>query len=101
MNAPEPAEAFERGDAELPNPLPRPEGELEALRSASGQPPRGLGRLTEVNNTYVGLWYVGTAFLFFVLAGILALLMRAQLAVPENDLVGHDSTTSSSPCTAR
>ena len=27
-------------------------------------------------------------FLFFVLAGILALLMRTQLAVPENDLVG-------------
>ena len=29
-------------------------------------------------------------FLFFLLAGILALLMRAQLAVPESDLVGHD-----------
>src|SRR5690606_4770516 len=31
--------------------------------------------------------YIGTALLFFVLAGVLALIMRTQLAVPENDLV--------------
>ena len=32
--------------------------------------------------------YVATAFMFFMLAGILALMMRTQLAVPENDLIG-------------
>jgi cytochrome c oxidase subunit I+III len=70
----------------LPSALPRPEGELEALERAWKRP-RGWRALSEYNNTFIGLLYVGTAFLFFVLAGILALVMRAQLAVPENDLV--------------
>jgi cytochrome c oxidase subunit I+III len=71
----------------LPNPGPRPAGELDELKRL-WDPPRGLRFLTVINNNYVGVFYVGTAFTFFVLAGILALLMRAQLAVPENDLVG-------------
>src|SRR5688572_10398154 len=75
--------------AELPNSVPRPPGELERLK-AVWQPPRGLRFITVINNNYVGVFYVGTAFLFFVLAGILALLMRTQLAVPENDLMGPD-----------
>ena len=36
------------------------------------------------------MFYVGAAFLFFVLAGMLALLMRTQLAVPDNDLIGPE-----------
>jgi cytochrome c oxidase subunit I+III len=71
----------------LPNPLPRPPGELEQLRRI-WNPPRGLRFLTVINNEYVGVFYVGAAVLFFVLAGILALLMRTQLAVPQNTLVG-------------
>jgi cytochrome c oxidase subunit I+III len=70
----------------LPNALPRPAGELAALERA-WQRPRGWRVVAEYNNTFIGLAYVGTAFLFFILAGILALVMRAQLAVPENDLV--------------
>ena len=89
MNAPELPKTFERQQPELPNPLPRPDGEFEALKNA-WRPPRGLRFITAVNNTYVGLWYVGTAFLFFILAGILALIMRVQLASPENDFVSHD-----------
>jgi cytochrome c oxidase subunit I+III len=46
--------------------------------------------LSAVNNTTVGLWYIGAALLFMILGGILALLMRLQLAVPENRLVDHD-----------
>ena len=38
----------------------------------------------------VGLWYIGAALLFLILGGILALVMRVQLAVPQNDLVDHD-----------
>jgi cytochrome c oxidase subunit I+III len=72
---------------ELPNPLPRPEGELESLRRI-WTPPSGWRIVSAVNNTYIGLFYVGAALLFFVLAGILALLMRAQLAVPGNNFVG-------------
>ena len=73
---------------ELPNPLPRPPGELAALEKA-WTVPRGIRLLTAVNNTYIGAFYIGAALLFFVLAGILALLMRLQLAVPGATLVGQ------------
>ncbi|WP_420473739.1 cbb3-type cytochrome c oxidase subunit I [Noviherbaspirillum sp. ST9] len=72
----------------FPNPAPRPEAELDQLKKI-WQPPSGWRFITVVNNTYIGLLYVGTAFLFFLLAGVLALLMRSQLAVPDNDLIGH------------
>ena len=74
---------------EFPNPAPRPEGEF-ALLNKVWSPPKGIHFITVVNNTYIGLFYVGTAFLFFILAGILALLMRTQLAVPENDFLSQD-----------
>lgn len=73
----------------MPNPLPRPEGELEQLQRVWRRP-SGWRALTVVNNNYVGLLYIGTALLFFLLAGLLALVMRAQLALPDNDLIGHD-----------
>jgi cytochrome c oxidase subunit I+III len=73
----------------LPNSLPRPTGEFESLQAAWRQP-NGIRMLTEVNNTYIGLLYIGTALLFLILGGVLALLMRAQLALPGNDLIGHD-----------
>jgi cytochrome c oxidase subunit I+III len=69
-----------------PNSLPRPAGERERLEKA-WTPPGGWRRLSAVNNTHIGVFYIATALLFFVLAGVLALLMRAQLAVPDNDLL--------------
>jgi cytochrome c oxidase subunit I+III len=74
----------------LPNRLPRPEGEYEYLKKI-WMPPKGIRFLTVYNNNYIGVLYVGTAFLFFLLAGMLALIIRAQLAVPENDLLSPDS----------
>ena len=74
----------------LPNPLPRPPGELERLQAA-WRPPGGWRRLSAVNNSQVGLFYIATALGFFVLAGLLALLMRAQLALPESTLLGPDA----------
>ncbi|MDF2620356.1 MAG: cytochrome c oxidase, subunit [Xanthobacteraceae bacterium] len=47
----------------------------------------GWRYLSNVNNQIVGLWYTGASFFFFLFAGVLALIMRAQLAVPNNDLV--------------
>jgi cytochrome c oxidase subunit I+III len=82
-------EPMARDDTALPNPTPRAAGELEQLEKI-WQPPRGLRTITVVNNNYIGVMYVGTAFLFFLLAGVLALLMRTQLAVPENDFLDHD-----------
>lgn len=49
--------------------------------------PKGWRYWSEVNNTEVGLWYTGAAFIFFLFAGLLALVMRVQLAKPNNDLV--------------
>jgi cytochrome c oxidase subunit I+III len=72
-----------------PNTLPRPADELSRLQQA-WEPPRGWRALTAVNNTAIGIWYVGAALLFLVLAGGLALLMRLQLAAPENELVDFD-----------
>jgi cytochrome c oxidase subunit I+III len=72
----------------LPNELPRPRGELEALERAWALP-KGWRYLSVVNNTHIGLFYVAAALLFMVLGGLLALLMRSQLAVPDNDLLSH------------
>ncbi|MGB3378049.1 MAG: cbb3-type cytochrome c oxidase subunit I [Allopontixanthobacter sediminis] len=65
----------------FPTHRPRPEGELKELERI-WQNPKGWGLLTVVNNNYIGFLYVATAFLFFLLAGILALGMRVQLAAP-------------------
>ena len=46
--------------------------------------PRRFGFFTEVNNTHIGVLYIATGFLFFLGAGVLALLMRIQLAYPGN-----------------
>lgn len=66
-----------------PHDLPRPVDEEETLKHI-WQPPRGWRAITAVNNLQIGLFYAGTAFLFFLAAGVLALLMRLQLAVPSN-----------------
>jgi cytochrome c oxidase subunit I+III len=52
--------------------------------------PEGWRYWSAVNNTEVGLWYTGAAFLFLLFAGVLALLMRVQLAVPGNDFLSAD-----------
>ena len=73
-----------------PNSLPRPKGELAAL-TAPWQSPKGWRKISDVNNVVIGYFYIGTAFLFFVLAGILALLMRLQLAVPSNTFLSPET----------
>ncbi|MCE3262677.1 MAG: ctaD [Pseudoduganella sp.] len=69
-----------------PNRLPRPPGEYEALERA-WRKPTGWRALTTVNNTRIGRLYLATAFGFFLIAGVLAVAMRLQLAVPGNDLL--------------
>jgi cytochrome c oxidase subunit 1 len=52
---------------------------------------RGIwGWLTSTNHKDIGLRFIVTAFVFFTLGGILALLMRLQLTVPQNNLLGPD-----------
>jgi cytochrome c oxidase subunit I+III len=64
---------------------------LEALQRTWGMP-RGIwGWLTTVQNGPIGKRIVGLAFLFLLLGGINALLMRTQLAVPENDFLDPET----------
>ncbi|UOA29361.1 cytochrome c oxidase subunit I [Pseudosulfitobacter sp. DSM 107133] len=67
LSAPVPPEERERGTAEL---------------RAAWKTPQGWRYFSAVNNTEVGIWYALTAFGFMLLAGLLALAMRVQLAFP-------------------
>jgi cytochrome c oxidase subunit I+III len=53
--------------------------------------PKGWRYWSAVNNTEVGVWYTATAFLFFLFGGVLALLIRIQLAVPGNQFLSADT----------
>lgn len=50
----------------------------------------GLGRLSAVNHTIVGRRFIVTAFVFFGIGGVLAMLIRAQLATPRSAFLGPD-----------
>jgi cytochrome c oxidase subunit I+III len=52
--------------------------------------PRGWRYWSAVNNIQVGQWYTIAAFCFFLFGGVLALLMRLQLAVPGNTFLSAD-----------
>lgn len=73
---------------ELPNPTPRPAGELEQLKRIWATP-KGWRIFSAVNNTVIGVIYLGVAFLFFLMAGVLALLMRTQLATGGNEFISQ------------
>ncbi len=52
---------------------------------------RGVkGWFTEVNHVVIGKRYIVTAFIFFLIGGIEALLMRMQLAFPDNHFLNPD-----------
>ncbi|HYB94545.1 MAG TPA: cytochrome c oxidase subunit I [Vicinamibacterales bacterium] len=54
-------------------------------------PARGIiGFFSEVDHKRIGMRFILTALAFFVLGGVLAALMRLQLAFPENTLIGPD-----------
>lgn len=52
--------------------------------------PRGLRAATIVNHSVIGLRFLITGGVFFLLGGLLAMLMRTQLALPEQDLIAPD-----------
>jgi cytochrome c oxidase subunit I+III len=68
-----------------PKPPPAPPGLTTAWKS-----PDGLRVLTEVNNTFIGALYIGTGMLFLVLGGVLALMIRYQLAFPGNTFLTEE-----------
>jgi cytochrome c oxidase subunit I+III len=78
----------------LPAALTLPESALAAdaaaLEVAWRDRPGFWGWLTAVDHKSIGRRYIVTAFLMFLAGGIEAALMRAQLARPENSLLGPD-----------
>ncbi len=52
--------------------------------------PTGWGRLSAVNHTIIGRRFIVTAFVYFGIGGILAMLIRAQLATPRSAFVGPE-----------
>jgi len=70
----------------LPSSLPRPPDELAQLERA-WKAPTGWRLLSAVNNSQIGIFYIATSLLFFVLAGVLGLMIRAQLALPDSALM--------------
>jgi cytochrome c oxidase subunit I+III len=52
--------------------------------------PRGWRYFSAVNNTEVGVWYTALAFFFFLFGGVLALLIRLQLAKPDNTFLSAE-----------
>jgi cytochrome c oxidase subunit I+III len=60
---------------------------LETWNEPTGFP----GWLATVDNFRIGMQFLFTSFTFFLIAGVLALLMRLQLARAENDFLGPDA----------
>jgi cytochrome c oxidase subunit I+III len=80
-----------------PDPEPLAGTPPEALRRAqedrlarAWKTPTGWCYWSAVNNTEVGLWYTAATFFFLLFGGVLALLMRIQLAVPGNDFLSAE-----------
>src|SRR5690554_7499876 len=55
--------------------------------------PRGWRALTIVNHTTVGLRFMVTGGIFFLIGGLLAMLIRAQLAFPGNEFLSNRKST--------
>jgi cytochrome c oxidase subunit 1 len=69
----------------------REEDEVRARLEASWEEGSGLwGWLTSTNHKSISKRYIITAIVFFILGGIEAAMIRAQLARPENGLIGPD-----------
>jgi cytochrome c oxidase subunit I+III len=76
------------GPAEAaPEPVRRAQAErlLETWES-----PSGWRYWSDVNNSEVGKWYTAGCLCFLAFGGVLALLMRIQLSVPDNDFLSAD-----------
>ena len=68
-------------------PAAAPARRARAARSGVADADAAGASSRAVNNTYIGKLYIATALLFLLLAGVLGLLMRAQLALPDNALL--------------
>jgi cytochrome c oxidase subunit 1 len=66
------------------------EAERARLAAVWADPAGVIGWFSHVDHKSIGRRFIATAFVFFALGGLLAVLMRLQLARPENSLIGPD-----------
>jgi cytochrome c oxidase subunit 1 len=64
--------------------------EYADLQQTWGDRPGHVGWLSTLDHKRIGFRFIATAFGFFVAGGVLAALMRLQLARPDNNLIGPD-----------
>ncbi|KPQ18740.1 cytochrome c oxidase subunit I [Halomonas sp. HL-93] len=77
-------------DVTPPGDVPEdPQGLHNDLHEIWGNP-RGLKALTIVNHTTLGLRFMVTGMVFFLMGGMLAMLVRAQLALPGQGFMTPD-----------
>ena len=67
--------------------VPRVEEPLPSLQSNYGL----LAWVSSVDHKQIGIMYLVTTLFFFLVGGVEALLMRLQLAVPNNSTIGPDA----------
>ncbi|HEX6644049.1 MAG TPA: cytochrome c oxidase subunit I [Gemmatimonadales bacterium] len=81
MRAVSPSEITRADDREL----------HETLERVWGDRPGLVGWITTTDHKRIALRYIVTTFVFFLLGGLNAGLMRLQLSRPENDFLGPDA----------
>jgi cytochrome c oxidase subunit 1 len=70
----------------------RPVAAGEPGESEQAHEPTGLLRwLTSTDHKTIGIAYMVTAFTFFLIGGVMALMLRAQLAQPEQTLLDNNT----------
>jgi cytochrome c oxidase subunit I+III len=80
-----------RADPQPAAPAPEPVRRAQADRLLqTWEVSKGWRYWSSVNNQQVGVWYTAVTFAFFLFGGVLALLMRIQLAVPNNDFLSAE-----------
>nr|MDQ3574880.1 cbb3-type cytochrome c oxidase subunit I [Actinomycetota bacterium] len=67
---------------------PTPEEEHEAIEILWEEAPGAPGFFASVDHKRIGMRYIYTAFIFFFIAGLQALLLRAQLTTPDSQVMG-------------
>jgi cytochrome c oxidase subunit I len=68
---------------------PKEAARPEVVAHEAKEPPKGwLSWLTTTDHKKIGIMYIYATFLFFILGGVEALLMRLQLAGSDNSILG-------------
>lgn len=67
------------------------DADRRSLALTWADPPGWLGALAAINHKTIARRFIATTFASFLIAGLLALVMRLQLARPNNHVVGPDT----------